>query len=651
MKLLFVLILLLAFQALFSQQSDMVADEEKQSNFNYFLQNPLQINQVTADELSALGILTSIQISNFISHRNQVHSFESIFELQTIHGWDLALLKKIRPFLRCDKINKKWYEFLGSKHQLLIRNEKTLEEKKGFSPKDSRSKTRYLGNSWGQLARYRGQLNNNLRVGALIQKDAGEANYLDFKSVFIEIKPNHWVDKIIIGDFINQWGQGLVQSGGFSLGKSFESIKATQKFHLGAIPYTSSGEASFYRGLNVQFHVGSFNFQAYSSFRNLDASLSSDSTTKSKKINSWIEDGYHRTTTELSRQSNVEELAWGGSLQWIHKTSHLAIQFNLSNTLFSLEKSKSALAYKENSWSGNQVKNYSISFQTPIQTVHLTGEFAWMPDNHMAAIQGGAFAVSKKTDFSYLCRYYAKTYFSPKAKGIGESAETTNEIGLFVGNQITFDKRNKLSNYLDIFKFPGLKYEVSQPNSWGWEVLSRYQWEKRGKYAFFGQLKWTSKQNDISRSNTKLTRNHLIQTSLDLHQFKAKKLDFHTRIMTCLLIGANTNETGLLILQDVKYQMRSLGIQLRIGFIRSSSYDSRLYAYEVGVPLSFSLPAYYGHGFRNCLVMDYKWTKNSIFSLKLGRTNYLDRDEIGSGLELISSSHKTDVTFQCQLIF
>jgi hypothetical protein len=649
MKLLFNLILMLAFQAMLAQQTDVYADEEKQSNYNYFLQNPLQINEVTADELSALGMLTLAQISTFISHRTQVHYFESIYELQTIVGWDIPLLKKIKPFLRCNKIHKKWYEFHATKHQILIRNETTLEEKKGFSPIDARSKTRYLGNPWGQLVRYRGQLNAYIRVGTLIQKDAGEVNYLDFKSIFIEIKPNRWLDKIIIGDFINQWGQGLVQSGGFSLGKSFESIKATQKFHLGAIPYTSSGETSFYRGLNIQFHMGSFNFQAFRSIRNLDASLSSDSTEPKKQINSWIEDGYHRTATEISHQSTVEETAWGGSMQWIHKPTHLAIQFNLSQTLFSLEKSKSTLAYKVHSWSGNQVQNYSFSFQVPIHLIHFTGEFAWMPENHFALIQGGAFAASKKIDLSYLMRYYAPSYFSPKAQGIGESAETANEMGLFIGNQITFDKRNKLSSYLDVFRFPGLKYGVSQLNSWGWELLSRYQWEKRGKYMFFGQLKWTSKQNDVSRDNKVLTRNHLIQTSLDLHQFRAKKLDFHTRFMTCLLIGANTYETGLLILQDVKYQIRSLGIQLRIGFVSSSSYDSRLYAYEVGVPLSFSLPAYYGHGFRNCLVLEYKWTKNSTLSLKMARTNYLDRDEIGSSLDLIKESHKTDVTFQYQL--
>ena len=101
--------------------------------------------------------------------------------------------------------------------------------------------------------------------------------------------------------------------------------------------------------------------------------------------------------------------------------------------------------------------------------------------------------------------------------------------------------------------------------------------------------------------------------------------------------------------QDVKYQLRSFGIQLRIGFVSTSSYDSRLYAYEVSVPLSFSLPAYYGHGFRNCFVLEYKWTKNSTLSLKLSRTNYLDRDEIGSSLDLILGSHKTDATVQYQL--
>jgi hypothetical protein len=119
--------------------------------------------------------------------------------------------------------------------------------------------------------------------------------------------------------------------------------------------------------------------------------------------------------------------------------------------------------------------------------------------------------------------------------------------------------------------------------------------------------------------------------------------------MACVLNSAKAFETGLLILQDVKYQIRTVGIQVRIGFVSSSSYDSRLYAYEVGVPLSFSLPAYYGHGLRNCLVLDYKLTKKSIISLKLGRTNYFDRDEIGSSLDLIKGTHKTDATFQYQI--
>ncbi|MBZ1325806.1 hypothetical protein [Aquirufa aurantiipilula] len=33
-------------------------------------------------------------------------------------------------------------------------------------------------------------------------------------------------------------------------------------------------------------------------------------------------------------------------------------------------------------------------------------------------------------------------------------------------------------------------------------------------------------------------------------------------------------------------------------------------------------------------------------STKIGRTDYWERDEIGSGLDLITGSHKTDISLQ-----
>ncbi|WP_161566805.1 hypothetical protein [Aquirufa nivalisilvae] len=44
--------------------------------------------------------------------------------------------------------------------------------------------------------------------------------------------------------------------------------------------------------------------------------------------------------------------------------------------------------------------------------------------------------------------------------------------------------------------------------------------------------------------------------------------------------------------------------------------------------------------------MTYKWKTKLNLSAKIGRMDYMDREEIGSGLDLISSTHKTDVSLQ-----
>ncbi|CAM3743512.1 hypothetical protein AQAU111925_03340 [Aquirufa aurantiipilula] len=71
-----------------------------------------------------------------------------------------------------------------------------------------------------------------------------------------------------------------------------------------------------------------------------------------------------------------------------------------------------------------------------------------------------------------------------------------------------------------------------------------------------------------------------------------------------------------------------------------------MYAYEPSLPYAFSLPAYSGKGMRTCLVVQYKCMEHLNISTKIGRTDYWERDEIGSGLDLITGSHKTDISLQ-----
>jgi hypothetical protein len=78
----------------------------------------------------------------------------------------------------------------------------------------------------------------------------------------------------------------------------------------------------------------------------------------------------------------------------------------------------------------------------------------------------------------------------------------------------------------------------------------------------------------------------------------------------------------------------------------SASYDTRLYAFEPSLPYSFLLPAYYDPSTRHVLVMEYKGINRISLAVKIARTDFFQKDEIGSGLDAIPTSHKTDLGIQ-----
>lgn len=623
------IILLLISLACFAQIPTQ-EEEEKQSSFDYYLANPLNINLVTLEELQSSLLFSTDQIASFLSFRKELGSFQSILELQTIPGWDLDFLRKIQDYVVCNPANPSWWKPNTSTHQILFKSDWTAETKKGFTDPDLRSKTRYVGDRTNQTLRYRGQLNANLRMGFLLQKDAGEKNLSDFSSGFVEFKSIGRLEKVIIGDFINQWGQGLVQSGGFTLGKSFESIKATQKFNLGCLAYSSSVEYGFYRGLNASVKLTeSLRTQIFVSYRNLDATTGTDSLGQ-KYLRSRVEDGFHRTSSEISHIDAMQEKTAGVNLLHTALTSPLVLQFNLVHTNWSLPK-PIGIGYKQPEWSGNEVTNYSINFQYPLRNIRLVGEFAYSGWQQYSALQSGATSISKKMDLSYLIRYYSAGYFSPKSNGLSENSENLNEIGLFLGHSYVINRRWRLSSYFDYFRFPKPKYQVIESNTFGWEVLSRLIWEKRHTARGFIQGKWTRKEDK-----------DLLQISLDGHYIALKSWDFHLRAMASKL----GTEIGYLLIQDTKWDKGKWTIQSRFAYMNTPSYDTRNYAYELGVPFSFLLPAYAGKAIKINLVMAYQWNREIQLAAKWARIQYQDRTEIGSGLDAIVGTKKTDITLQ-----
>lgn len=546
MKYLAIAITLLCAYSLHAQVDDTQTWDEseiRQSAFQHYLQNPIDINLAKPADWYQLGLLNAKQIQSFFEFRNTTGPFLSKWELQAIPDWDLPTLKRIQDFIVCRSTIDRW-NIASSRHLWIHRLEFTVEEKKGFSPPDSRSKVRYFDSPYTELHRYKGQISKSLGLGFLLQKDAGENSLTDFSSFYLHWhQPKRLLYKIILGDFVNQWGQGLVQAGGFSLGKSYESIISTQKFHQGGLPYSSSTESGFYRGLLVGFQRKQWSLESLVSQRKWDASVQSDSL-GTEFYSSLITSGFHRTPTELDKLNRVKEWSLGNSIVWQAKNSPLSVHGNIVWSRWSMPKRNSGKSYQATEWQGQELTNSSISANFPWKKAQWMAELAIASPSSWALIQGAAWAQSKASDFSYVFRYQSSSYFSPQAQAFGENSEVRNELGLFLGSQYRWSKRSRLSSYLDIFLFPEPKYLVSQAQTWGWEALSRYQLERRNQYNYFIQMKWTSKQEDAPKPFSAIIRKHQWQLSGDFKKQIHKQWDWHSRLMATYIHSPAQRDWG-----------------------------------------------------------------------------------------------------------
>ena len=60
--------------------------------FNFYIDNPIDLNKSSREALNDLGLLTDIQISDLLVHRKLHGKLISIYELQSLKFWDLETI-------------------------------------------------------------------------------------------------------------------------------------------------------------------------------------------------------------------------------------------------------------------------------------------------------------------------------------------------------------------------------------------------------------------------------------------------------------------------------------------------------------------------------------------------------------------------------
>ena len=144
------------------------------------------------------------------------------------------------------------------------------------------------------------------------------------------------------------------------------------------------------------------------------------------------------------------------------------------------------------------------------------------------------------------------------------------------------------------------------------------------------------------------------RTSLRAHLSYAASPEFDLRSRIELVrFKDDAVSNGFMIYQDViwKPAKSRLRIQGRLAIFDTRDFDSRIYAYENDVLYAFSVPAYYSKGMRFYVNAMYPITRKVTLWLRYGRMYFADRNIVGSGLDEIQGSSRSELKVQLRVKF
>ncbi len=153
--------------------------EELYENLAQLLSNPVDLNSVTKEQLLSLLVITEDQINSFFLYRDQNGPLFSVYELQSIPGWDRATFDKIIPFVTVydlqSKLNSSIFRRISDEknNYLVLRVERGIESKRGYQSGIDSSQ-HYAGSPEKLYMRYRVARSNDFSIGFTAEKDPGE---------------------------------------------------------------------------------------------------------------------------------------------------------------------------------------------------------------------------------------------------------------------------------------------------------------------------------------------------------------------------------------------------------------------------------------------------------------------------------------------
>lgn len=628
-----------------------------------FAAHPLDINQVNAEDLQELLFLSPLLIQKILEYRRLTGGFVSIHELQAIDGMEPALARLLSRYLVVKEASSMQGIAVQSlagdgAHDLMLRYGRVLQKSAGYNVKEE-TRSRYLGSPDRLMVRYRYAFNQDLKIAVNLEKDPGEQFFkgrqklgFDYASASIQLKNQGHLTNVVLGDYSLQFGQGLGLWMGYGLGKS-SILHAIAKQGAGIKPHTSFDEANFLRGLTGTVRLNQMEITPYFSMRRRDGNMQAgpDGTIY---VASLGKSGLHRTPSEVRNKNAVREGVVGTNVLW--RGNQWRAGANVFYTWYPVKIDPQPLPRNYFMFRGQSFSHMSLYYHASLSAGYFFGEAAYLIGGGLATVQGAMLSVGRQLSLGAVYRYYQESHHSPFARPFGEGSTASNESGFYLALSYQPNRRLTWVVYVDRFSFPWLKYRIDSPSK-GMDVLSQwtYSWTRDSKIAIRYRFKKKDENLAIQMPHQFVAETQKNQIRVDFQSNLASR-DFSIRSRlegSWFVKESLMPEFGWMYYQDVFYKMGNgkLNLNARIAYFQTSGSNTRLYVFESDVLYAHASTFYQYKGWRVYANTRWRLSRNIDFWLKYAYSVYQDREEVGTGLDLIAHSGRSELKSQLRYRF
>ena len=618
------------------------------------LQEPVNLNSATREQLEQFPFLSDIKIEHLLAYIYIHGQMETIYELQLVEELDRQTIQYLLPFVCIKAINNepafRWKTMLKDagrygKNEVLTRLDIPFYKRKGYEHT-------YLGPSVYNSVKYTFRYRDQLYAGGVAEKDAGEPfaalhnRYgYDYYSFYLLLQNCGRLKSLAVGNYRLSFGQGLVMSTDYLMGKTIYASSFNNR-STGIKRHSSTDEYNYFRGVATTVALTKrLSVSAFYSHRNMDGVVTDG------EITSVYKTGLHRSRKEADKKNLLTSQLTGGNVSY--QQNHIRLGITGVYYVFNRPYEPELTGYSKYNIHGNHFYNLGIDYAYRWRRFSFQGETA-IGKQGWASLNRLQYSPVQDIQFMLIHRFYSYDYWAMYAHSFGEGSTVQNEQGYYVGLETTPFSHWRFFVSFDLFSFPWKKYRINKPSR-GTDGLIQATFTPRTNLSMYLKYRYKQKERDLTGSKGTLTLpifHHQLRYRLNYSLndvFSSRTtLDynhFHSQDRAAT--------KGYQVTQMISSQLpwTRLFADVQGSYFCTDDYDSRVYVSEKGLLYTFYTPSFQGRGFRCAVRLRYELNKHWLFITKFGETIYLNRNEIGSGNDLIYGNKKADIQMQLRIKF